>query len=81
MLIFLLFWSFEFRVFEIALRLPVVRISLYDRPLRMVSSSNHFGFCASAKSDHRRLALDRPLGVFMACCQARRIGLATYTDE
>jgi hypothetical protein len=30
--------------FGIALRLPVVRISLYNRPLRVVSLSNHFEF-------------------------------------
>jgi len=34
-------------VLVIALRLPVVRIGLYNRPLWVVSLSNHFGFRAS----------------------------------
>jgi hypothetical protein len=38
------FRSFGFWSFDIALRLPVIRIGLYNRPLRVVSLSNHFGF-------------------------------------
>ena len=38
------FRSFGFWPFDIALRLPVIRIGLYNRPLRVVSLSNHFEF-------------------------------------
>ena len=38
------FRSFGFWSFDIALRLPVIRIGLYNRPLRVVSLSNHFEF-------------------------------------
>jgi hypothetical protein len=38
------FRSFMFWSFDIALRPPVVKISAYNRPLRVVSPSNHFEF-------------------------------------